>query len=179
MAKTQRDWLEAGMQILVERGAPGLSIDALCNRLGVTKGSFYHHFAGQKDYKDALLAFWQQEDTQGVIAAMDAIQNSPSPLDRLIQVLAGRPAESAASELAIRAWALQDPSLRDPIRQVDAQRVDLMAGMLADSSHDEARARQLSRMLYAMLVGSYTIIPPIEKDAVLDLYREFTRLIEA
>jgi AcrR family transcriptional regulator len=41
---TSRDWLEEGMAILEDLGAEALTIETLTNRLGVTKGSFYHHF---------------------------------------------------------------------------------------------------------------------------------------
>ena len=44
----REDWLERGLNLLAEEGSEALTIDSLCQRFGVTKGSFYHHF-GSKD----------------------------------------------------------------------------------------------------------------------------------
>ena len=66
--KTKNDWLVAGYETLGESGASTLTIDHLCNRLGVTKGSFYHHFQNYQDYKEQLLAFWEEQLTTSIVA---------------------------------------------------------------------------------------------------------------
>ena len=38
------DWIQAGFALLADGGPNALRIDRLCERLGVTKGSFYWHF---------------------------------------------------------------------------------------------------------------------------------------
>src|SRR5579884_2605293 len=59
MARANRTaYLECALDVLAESGADGLTIAELCGRLGVTKGSFYHHFAGMGEFVTALLAFW-------------------------------------------------------------------------------------------------------------------------
>ncbi|MEV0081899.1 TetR/AcrR family transcriptional regulator [Saccharopolyspora sp. NPDC050642] len=42
----KQDWLDAGLEILADQGVPALTIDRLATKLGLTKGSFYHHFGG-------------------------------------------------------------------------------------------------------------------------------------
>jgi AcrR family transcriptional regulator len=37
--------------LLEESGAEALKVESLTNRLGVTKGSFYLHFANYQDFK--------------------------------------------------------------------------------------------------------------------------------
>ena len=49
------DWLEAATQILVDDGIDTLKISRLSARLGVTKGSFYWHFANRAELIDAAL----------------------------------------------------------------------------------------------------------------------------
>ena len=39
------DWIQAGYKVLAEEGIKSLKVGRLCTRLGVTKGSFYWHFA--------------------------------------------------------------------------------------------------------------------------------------
>ena len=42
---TAADWAEAALQLIAEKGLGALTVSALAARLGVTKGSFYWHFA--------------------------------------------------------------------------------------------------------------------------------------
>jgi AcrR family transcriptional regulator len=52
------DWVQAGFGIVAEEGLKALTIDRLCRRLGVTKGSFYWHFSDMKAYRTALIDAW-------------------------------------------------------------------------------------------------------------------------
>ncbi len=48
------DWIQAGFAILADGGPNALRVDRLCERLGVTKGSFYWHFTDLHAYRTAL-----------------------------------------------------------------------------------------------------------------------------
>ena len=48
------------MAVSASQGTDALTIDRLARGLGVTKGSFYHHFRNQADYRAALLKYWEQ-----------------------------------------------------------------------------------------------------------------------
>ena len=53
------DWIDAGFAVLADSGPNGLRVDALCDRLNVTKGSFYWHFTDMPAYRSALVeASW-------------------------------------------------------------------------------------------------------------------------
>ena len=98
-------------------------------------------------------------------------------VDGLIQVLGSRASETANPELAIRTWAMQDESVHAFVEQIDTTRIAMTQSMLQRVVDNPERAYLLARMIYAMLVGSYSIIPPIEKEAVLGLYVEFKKLL--
>ena len=49
----------AAYEILGEIGSDGITINALSERLGVTKGSFYHHFASLPAFVQALADWWE------------------------------------------------------------------------------------------------------------------------
>ena len=176
MPKTKEDWFRIGLSLLVSSGIAGLTIERMCQIMGVTKGSFYHHFKNLQDFKNQLLVYWQEVDTRQVVAA--ANDGGGTGVDGLIQVLAGRSAETANPELAIRAWTRQDETVRAFVEQVDTMRIQMVQHMLAEVASDEAHSHLLARMLYAWLVGCYSILPPIEKDDVLAIYQEFKRLYQ-
>ena len=50
------DWIAASMRLLVTEGPAALKISRLTDTLGVTKGSFYWHFADIAALKSALAA---------------------------------------------------------------------------------------------------------------------------
>jgi len=47
---TKQHLIEAGLQMLLERGYHGLGLDALLAATGIPKGSFYHHFTDKEDF---------------------------------------------------------------------------------------------------------------------------------
>src|ERR1700741_408236 len=50
------DWIEAGFAVLADSGPNSLRVEALCERLNVTKGSFYWHFTDMPTYSNELVA---------------------------------------------------------------------------------------------------------------------------
>ena len=60
-------YFQAAFELLAEEGYGGLKLGALCRRLAITTGSFYHHFAGWPAFVDGLLAHWEAEQTERVL----------------------------------------------------------------------------------------------------------------
>src|SRR4051794_28641961 len=58
---------DAGIDVLSDLGYGGLKLAEVCNRLGVTTGSFYHYFASWSAYTRALVSHWMQARTVSVI----------------------------------------------------------------------------------------------------------------
>src|ERR1700753_1921671 len=78
-------FLNAAFPILAEKGFHDLTVEALCAELGVSRGSFYHHFTGMPQFVESLLAAWEYtlhevlrsfaeldtlEATEGIYSAM-------------------------------------------------------------------------------------------------------------
>jgi AcrR family transcriptional regulator len=53
-------WLEAALEVLARQGQAKLRVETLARQLGVTKGSFYHHFKNREAFLKALLAYWAE-----------------------------------------------------------------------------------------------------------------------
>ncbi|MFN8067910.1 MAG: TetR/AcrR family transcriptional regulator [Mycolicibacterium insubricum] len=51
-------YFEIGLEVLADVGYGGLKLAVVCNRLGVTTGSFYHYFPSWGHYTRALIEYW-------------------------------------------------------------------------------------------------------------------------
>ena len=72
-------FFQAGFDVLAESGYGGLKLASVCGRLGVTSGSFYHHFANWSEYTRQLITHWQVQMTVRV----EEVGEEPDPRRRL------------------------------------------------------------------------------------------------
>lgn len=176
---TPRDrWLREGLTVLAELGAPALRIDRLAERLGMTKGSFYHHFDGLAGYKAELLAYFGELSTMRYIEAVESVPNltARQRLNRLMTLVLRSPDAEGPLEVAFRAWAQQDPDVHEAQRRVDAIRVDYLRDLCREIGLPPRRALDLARVLYTVLIGSGHIVPPMEP---AELRRLWTLALES
>jgi AcrR family transcriptional regulator len=174
--KSKADWLEAGLDVLATGGVDALTIDRLAQGLGVTKGSFYHHFKTQADYRDALLAFWESWGMEYVLPARLTASEALTSLDQIVD---SSPVGTHGKDpgMAIRFWATRDPTVRAFVERVDARRLEYVEGLLTIIIGDREKASLLSRMLYALILGCAHTLPPAEHGVMLDFYEEYKRLL--
>ena len=157
---SKQAWLDEGLRTLADDGAPALRIDRLAGRLGLSKGSFYHHFDGMAGYKDALLAHFEREHTSRFIDAVESRTDlvAEAKLRELADLLLGEyplPAGTEGDlEAAMRAWSLQNPEVRAAQARVDEIRLDYVQRLYMDSGLGEHEAHDRSTTLYVMLVGA-------------------------
>lgn len=169
---SKRDWLMTGVEILREKGAPALTIEALTTRLGVTKGSFYHHFQGFAGFKTALLALFENEGTLQVIAQMP--QGNPTEkINHLFDVAAVYP---QGFDVALRAWALQDEEVRQTQERVDVRRVEYLHELFLEAGFEGGAAMSMAKLAYAILIGCMQIQPPLAETETRAFLAEFQRL---
>lgn len=82
---TRERLLDAAESLIIERGFAGASVDRIIRRTGVTKGSFFHHFASKADLAEAVLTRFAAKD----MALLDdltskAARLSDDPVQRLL-----------------------------------------------------------------------------------------------
>ncbi|MEL7235418.1 MAG: TetR/AcrR family transcriptional regulator, partial [Chloroflexota bacterium] len=165
--RTREDWLAEGLTFLVREGVEAVTIDAMCNLLGVTKGSFYHHFKSRHAYLEALLQYWEDEYTGKFIAFS---LEGETPVEQ-IQRLNGLVVETHdTSEVAIRAWAQTDPMAHEFQERVDQRRLDFLVELQVKLHGDAVLARTMAQMVYAILIGSAQMMPPASKTELARLY---------
>jgi AcrR family transcriptional regulator len=158
-ALSRRDWVTAALSALSEGGIEAVKVERLAATLGVSKGSFYWHFADRRELLKALLEFWATEFTSQLI---DSSSMQPNPRLRL-QALGDEALEAKAgtldvaqTESALRAWAALDDQARDGVRRVDADRLDYLTSELRAVGAPAAEAETLAKAVYLALLGLYT-----------------------
>lgn len=114
-------WLEAAVRVLTREGQAQLRIDSLAAELGVTKGSFYHHFRNREDFVEKIIDFWSAAFTDYVVETIDAMDAPPR--DRLLKLTEMIEAEGLARyDFAFRSWAAQNAKVAEKVREVDEKR---------------------------------------------------------
>ncbi|MGW7679282.1 TetR/AcrR family transcriptional regulator [Kribbella sp. NPDC054772] len=171
------EWLDAGLELLAAEGAPAVTIERLTAELGVTKGSYYHHFKSASGFKTALLEHFEAQYTTRLIDVIDADDAPPADkLRHLLRLVLADP-DNAALEIAVRAWALQDAVVRAAQQRVDVARTEylkkLCRGLDADVDPD-----RFAQLLYLILIGAEQVLPPIDHEGLREIYDLTLRLID-
>ena len=121
-------FFDAAMRLLAGPGLPALRIGRLCREVGVTSGSFYHHFGNWDGFVAALLDHWATEEVDRLL---DLVRREQDPLERveLLKGLALTVPHDA--ETAIRRWAGTDEVVAAAQQRVDDRRRDAVREVLA------------------------------------------------
>ncbi|OEU67952.1 MAG: hypothetical protein BA863_07655 [Desulfovibrio sp. S3730MH75] len=171
--RSSADLLDAGLELLAEHTVQQLTIDALCNQLNVTKGSFYHHFKGRADYLERMLAHWVEVWTIGSMNQADAV--SKTAVERFDAIVDKSNNLPHGPETSIRSWAQRDALAQSYLEKVDSIRINYLFEIFNEVSGDADRAFLLARISYSLFVGTRMIVPAIlgdDRDRVIKLMKE-------
>ncbi|MCP9274580.1 TetR/AcrR family transcriptional regulator [Mycolicibacterium arenosum] len=146
------DWIRAGYAILAEEGIKALKIDRLCERLGVTKGSFYWHFDGMPSYRSALIAAWADLRDEDRLDFDD--MGDLSPRERLAAMMSSLMSPRHWTlERAMREWARSDPAVEDSVRESDRRVVAAVRQAFLDYGFDTEEADLRANATFAAGIG--------------------------
>ncbi len=170
---TPTDWVMAAARRLSAEGVDHIRVEGLARDLKVSKGSFYWHFTNRDALLAALLAMWESEGTEAIIADVDGSAASPKDrINTLIDRTFGQPQHDGI-ELGIRAWAQRDPAARATVERVDARRIGYVNGLLVACGVEPATARTRTEFMYRTLIGEFVLrshgSPPLPQRALREL----------
>lgn len=83
MLVEKEDWIKTGYKILALEGLSALKVERVAKKVGISKSSFYHHFADLDNYLEQLLGYHIQQ----VIVLAEKEQQARSITPELVQVL--------------------------------------------------------------------------------------------
>jgi len=142
--------------------------------MGVSRGSFYWHFADIGAFHAAILKHWREVAAEQIIADVEATSDNPVQL-LLRRAFGGR----LVLENAVRSWATLDPLARSAVQAIDRRRLSYVESMLRGSGLSPSAARARAQILYWAFLGfalSDQPLPRAKQQAVLDeLLRIATR----
>jgi AcrR family transcriptional regulator len=159
------DWLKAALDVFAEGGVDAVRIVPLAQKLGVTRGSFYWHFADRDALLLRLLQIWSETQTDDIILQVERAGGTASA--RLLRLLETCARDEGRIDMALRAWAQADQTARTAVAVVDRKRIAYLAKLLAAALPTDADAETKARVAYAAWLGEYTGADPVGVDARL------------
>jgi TetR/AcrR family transcriptional regulator, transcriptional repressor for nem operon len=160
--------LDAALKVVREKGYTAARVEDVCRAAGVTKGSFFHHFASKEDLALAAAAHWS-EVTSALFAAA-AYHDLADPLDRLLAYIDFRKAlvRGELHEFTCFAGSMvqdvydTDPAIRDACdRSISGHaatlEADIEAAMRRYRVAGDWSAASLALYIQAALQGAFVL----------------------
>lgn len=147
-------WLDAAYQLLVEGGVEAVKVMPLAEKLGLSRTSFYWHFADREALLDGLVARWQSRNTANLIAQTEkpAATITEATLN-LFDCWIIQEMFDSRLEFAIRTWALTDARLGVTLAGVDTARIAAIKAMFLRFNYPEAEADIRAHTVYLTQIG--------------------------
>lgn len=172
----KEQYFDQGLDVLAQAGFKGLNIGVLCRALGVTSGSFYHHFGSWRGFVDALLAYWEGDQVRRLREMEFGSGTAESDVEKLREMTLGL---HHRAEAAIRAWGANDAAVGAVLRRVDDDRRKTVGKAIFGVVGDRAVTAHLTSLGMAMLVGYQQLSAAGHEDDFAPLVDEFVRMVNS
>ena len=162
------DWIDQGIKALVKSGFTALKAEPLAKAMGVSRGSFYWHFADIGAFHAAILKHWRDVAAEQIIANLEATSGNADPLALLLRRAFGT---RLTLEKAVRTWASVDPLARSAVQAIDRRRLNYVERLFRANGFSPGVARARAQILYWAFLGfalSEQPLPRAKQAAVLD-----------
>jgi AcrR family transcriptional regulator len=156
-------YFATGLEVLSDLGYGGLKLAEVCNRLGVTSGSFYHYFSNWSTYTYELVNHWKNASTMELVAYS---RQEPDPRTRIEQLYQNALDLPHGAEAAIRTWSSLDPVVHGVQTDVDRQRHDIIRESALAILRDDRQAQVFADWSLYILVGYEQCTLPKDKPAL-------------
>ena len=148
-------WAQAALDAMASGGLEAVAVEPLARKLGVTKGSFYWHFANREALVKAALQLWERRETVDAIAGLDA---EPDPYERVVTLFKRGNASYREGRLYLAlAAASDDPAVGEVVRRVSAHRLDYLFQCYRALGLSEHDAKLWSTFAYATYIGNQQV----------------------
>ncbi len=150
-SRTRDDWAAAAFRVLTDAGPAAVTVEGLARELGVTKGSFYWHYASRAELLAAALAQWEARRTQAVIDRTELADTALDKLRALFRLVAqGR---WDPGELNLYLLAQSSPEVAEAVHRVTHRRLDYTAALLVELGLSAQQAQRRAQAALALVLG--------------------------
>lgn len=153
---SRRAWARAALSQMGKTGSLKVSVEALAQQLGVTKGSFYWHFKTRDELLAAALELWERVATDDLIERLAPIADPRERLRGLLAFIFDDP-EDLAVEGVILA-AADDPKLGRSVRRVSKRRLRYVIEAYRETGLSAAEAEHWGFLTYSAFVGALIVM---------------------
>jgi AcrR family transcriptional regulator len=151
----RQDWLNIGIQTLIEKGIEAVRVDPLAKLLNVTRGSFYWHFKNRDDLLEEILNEWEARNTKNIIEQIEGLNSSPST--KLLSLLEIAAKDDNLLEKAIRVWSVNDARAVGAITRIDQQRLDYLQNLFLQLGFSEIDSKVRAQIAYSVRLGWFVM----------------------
>jgi len=153
---SKSEWLRHGLEALRLYGIKGLNIEALAENIGVTKGSFYWHFKGRKEFYAGMIHYWEYDFNTLMIERIESLSGSADErLKSLMELVLNE--ELGKYDADIRAWAVFDDLAEQAVARVDKQRMGFVRSLFEEMGFSKKEADVRSRIFYLHFIGEFSV----------------------
>ncbi len=146
------DWIQAALDVIAESGIEAVAVEPLARRMGVTKGSFYWHFANREALVTAALQDWEHQETVEMIQRAEAESQPRERLHTLFHTAANT--DERAEQILLTLSGSKHAAARDCVRRVtEAWRAYIENCYLA-LGLEAASARNWATFAYSTFIGT-------------------------
>jgi AcrR family transcriptional regulator len=149
VARDRDTYFTAAWRLLAERGPGGVTVGGLCDHLGATKGSFYHHFEDMPEFVEAFSGRYRT----WMVQRLGSYRTEPDPVHRMDAMANTSFRDMTAGHGAIRAWARTNPAIAEAMPEVHRTVMDSAGGTLAEFAHDEGSGDVFAGLALSVAVG--------------------------
>ncbi len=148
---TADDWISFALKALAHEGFAVLRADVLARKMGISRGSFYWHFADLATFHARVIAHWKQVATEAII---NDIERYETPAERLDALLRHGFGHGGSLETRVRIWAENNREAARAVNEVDQRRRIYMERLLQDAGVAAPLAATRAQLLYWTYLGA-------------------------
>ncbi|WP_161885986.1 TetR/AcrR family transcriptional regulator [Marisediminicola antarctica] len=163
---TADDWAKAALDVIATAGVDQVTIEGLGRDLGVTKGSFYWHFANRQALIAAALDLWERRATVEVIEQLMKIVDPVARLRVLFEISLGDAVDGPLDAALVA--AVNDPVVGVTVRSVTRRRIEFLEQLFTDMALSASEAAIRARIAYSAYVGHFLVSRALDDAVDLD-----------
>jgi AcrR family transcriptional regulator len=145
------DWEQHALVLIAEKGIRAVAIESLAKRMGVTKGSFYWHFANRDAFLEQSLLRWEKHDEANLLTSLGAIAD---PRERLRSFFRQTGRKKLTHDVYSALCSAADhPKVEPLLERVAERRMNHIQKAFEEIGLNSAEASHRARLTYSTYLG--------------------------